>query len=419
MLLYHLCYASGNTEPGLSQGTFAEARERVDNYGAGFIGAGARAVHGRGPPGPPGDQHDAPAVHDQPDAGPGVPQRADVARAPPGAVRLAAHAGPPLPAGRGHGRAVGLLSLARGGPRPAGLGRDRRARRRRPTAGRPTSCSPAPPRWSRRTASGCSARWPRRRTPPRPRPRPSPGPRACGSPPRRRPPPTARACSRRPISGRPRPATSARRASRPATPHRPSPGRWTEARRPAVPQRRRHARPAGRRGPVLRAHRGDADGQERRRDGRLVGHAGRRHRPLRLGPEERRRRGGQGRRLHLDPEGTRRLGQRGDHGERRVHRRRHAADLEGDRVVDRGPRRLDGVAGRAQHHRQGRAVRRALDQLPHRRRRREDLRRRRQGERRTARPRSSTARRTRPGSASRGASSRSGSTPAHRASAWR
>ncbi len=53
VLLYHLCYASGNTEPGLSQGTFAEARERVDNYGAGFIGAGARTVFAEGHPAHP------------------------------------------------------------------------------------------------------------------------------------------------------------------------------------------------------------------------------------------------------------------------------------------------------------------------------------------------------------------------------
>ncbi|HEY3334069.1 MAG TPA: FlgD immunoglobulin-like domain containing protein [Candidatus Limnocylindrales bacterium] len=53
VLLYHLCYASGNTEPGLSQGTFAQARERVDNYGAGFIGAGARAVFAEGHPAHP------------------------------------------------------------------------------------------------------------------------------------------------------------------------------------------------------------------------------------------------------------------------------------------------------------------------------------------------------------------------------
>jgi flagellar hook assembly protein FlgD len=50
VLMYHLCYASGNTEPGLAAGTFADARERVDNYGAGFIGAGARAVFAEGHP---------------------------------------------------------------------------------------------------------------------------------------------------------------------------------------------------------------------------------------------------------------------------------------------------------------------------------------------------------------------------------
>ncbi|HEY4190478.1 MAG TPA: FlgD immunoglobulin-like domain containing protein [Candidatus Limnocylindrales bacterium] len=50
VLLYHLCYASGNTEPGLPEGTFADARLRVDNYGAGFIEAGARAVIAEGHP---------------------------------------------------------------------------------------------------------------------------------------------------------------------------------------------------------------------------------------------------------------------------------------------------------------------------------------------------------------------------------
>jgi flagellar hook assembly protein FlgD len=53
VLLYHLCYASGNTEPGLATGTFSEARQRVDNYGAGFIGAGARAVFAEGHPAHP------------------------------------------------------------------------------------------------------------------------------------------------------------------------------------------------------------------------------------------------------------------------------------------------------------------------------------------------------------------------------
>ncbi len=44
VLLNHLCYASGSSEPGLPEGTLKEARQRVDNYAAGFIRAGASAV---------------------------------------------------------------------------------------------------------------------------------------------------------------------------------------------------------------------------------------------------------------------------------------------------------------------------------------------------------------------------------------
>jgi hypothetical protein len=44
VLLNHLCYASGNTEPGLPEGNLAQAKQRVDNYAAGFIQAGASAV---------------------------------------------------------------------------------------------------------------------------------------------------------------------------------------------------------------------------------------------------------------------------------------------------------------------------------------------------------------------------------------
>jgi hypothetical protein len=40
----HLCYASGNTEPGLAEGTLDQAQQRVDNYAAGFFKAGAGAV---------------------------------------------------------------------------------------------------------------------------------------------------------------------------------------------------------------------------------------------------------------------------------------------------------------------------------------------------------------------------------------
>ena len=44
VLMNHLCYASGNSEPGLPEGTLGQARQRVDNYAAGFIKAGAAAV---------------------------------------------------------------------------------------------------------------------------------------------------------------------------------------------------------------------------------------------------------------------------------------------------------------------------------------------------------------------------------------
>jgi len=44
VLLNHLCYASGNAEPGIPEGSLVQARQRVDNYAAGFIKAGASAV---------------------------------------------------------------------------------------------------------------------------------------------------------------------------------------------------------------------------------------------------------------------------------------------------------------------------------------------------------------------------------------
>jgi hypothetical protein len=40
----HLCYASGNTEPDLAEGTLDQAQQRVENYAAGFFRAGAGAV---------------------------------------------------------------------------------------------------------------------------------------------------------------------------------------------------------------------------------------------------------------------------------------------------------------------------------------------------------------------------------------
>jgi hypothetical protein len=44
VLLHHLCYASGLSEPGLPEGNLDQARQRIDNYAAGFIAAGASAV---------------------------------------------------------------------------------------------------------------------------------------------------------------------------------------------------------------------------------------------------------------------------------------------------------------------------------------------------------------------------------------
>jgi hypothetical protein len=44
VLLHHLCYASGNSEPGLPEGSLDTARQRVDNYAAGWLRAGAAAV---------------------------------------------------------------------------------------------------------------------------------------------------------------------------------------------------------------------------------------------------------------------------------------------------------------------------------------------------------------------------------------
>jgi flagellar hook assembly protein FlgD len=44
VLLFHLCYASGNSEPGNPEPTRSVAKQRADNYTAAFIRAGARAV---------------------------------------------------------------------------------------------------------------------------------------------------------------------------------------------------------------------------------------------------------------------------------------------------------------------------------------------------------------------------------------
>ncbi len=52
VVLSHLCYASGNSEPGLPEGTLEVAKQRVDNFAAGFLAAGAGAVIADGYLGP-------------------------------------------------------------------------------------------------------------------------------------------------------------------------------------------------------------------------------------------------------------------------------------------------------------------------------------------------------------------------------
>ncbi|MFI5226593.1 MAG: hypothetical protein ACHQ3P_07960, partial [Candidatus Limnocylindrales bacterium] len=44
VILAHLCYSAGNSEPGNPDPTLTVAKQRVDNMGAGWIAAGARAV---------------------------------------------------------------------------------------------------------------------------------------------------------------------------------------------------------------------------------------------------------------------------------------------------------------------------------------------------------------------------------------
>jgi hypothetical protein len=44
ILLHHLCYASGNSEPGNPEPSLSVAHQRADNYAAGFFKAGASAV---------------------------------------------------------------------------------------------------------------------------------------------------------------------------------------------------------------------------------------------------------------------------------------------------------------------------------------------------------------------------------------
>ena len=48
VILSHLCYASGNSEPGNAEPTVSVAKQRADNYASAFLKAGARAVIAEG-----------------------------------------------------------------------------------------------------------------------------------------------------------------------------------------------------------------------------------------------------------------------------------------------------------------------------------------------------------------------------------
>lgn len=52
VMLHHLCYASGNSEPGHAQPTMTVARQRISNYAAGFLQSNAQAVLADGRRGP-------------------------------------------------------------------------------------------------------------------------------------------------------------------------------------------------------------------------------------------------------------------------------------------------------------------------------------------------------------------------------
>ena len=48
VLLNHLCYASGDSEPGRANPTKSVAMQRADGYGTGFLRTGAKAVFANG-----------------------------------------------------------------------------------------------------------------------------------------------------------------------------------------------------------------------------------------------------------------------------------------------------------------------------------------------------------------------------------
>jgi len=68
VILNHLCYASGNSEPGNPEPSVTVARQRADNYAAGFLKAGASAVLADGHAGAERYIHDLFTTHQTLDA---------------------------------------------------------------------------------------------------------------------------------------------------------------------------------------------------------------------------------------------------------------------------------------------------------------------------------------------------------------
>ncbi len=169
VLLNHLCYASGNTEPGLPEGNLAQAKQRVDNYAAGLHPGRRVGGHRRGVVEPVVLRQDHPVEQPlDPERLVERPER----EPPPAGVQERAQQG--LRRADGHrDRDIRVHALGRDEDRPGARGTSSPARpvRRDPPAPRTRHRSVHPARadpdrdrsssWGRRTSSGCRRPGPR------------------------------------------------------------------------------------------------------------------------------------------------------------------------------------------------------------------------------------------------------------------
>ena len=112
ILLHHLCYASGNSEPGNPAPTSSVAKQRVDNYGAGFLKGRRQCRHRRRPP--RSGRLPARPVHHRPAPGRPVAHPAQLPR-----QRVLVRVDPNVGQDRAHGSGhvdLGLLPLLRRQP---------------------------------------------------------------------------------------------------------------------------------------------------------------------------------------------------------------------------------------------------------------------------------------------------------------